>query len=114
MGQSETGSVRASMDKANKPQAEQVEMSAEIDGPVKPGDVDEELEEALRNYVPGSPEEKKLLRKIDLRLMPILWIMYILNYVDRTNIVSSKTSTLSTSLCADATVGQCQNRRHGR
>lgn len=84
MGQSETASVRASMDKADKPQTEQLEMP----DPVKPGDVDEELEEALRNYVPGSPEEKKLLRKIDLRLMPILWIMYILNYVDRTNIVS--------------------------
>lgn len=84
MGQSETASVRVSMDKADKPQTEQLEMP----DPVKPGDVDEELEEALRNYVPGSPEEKKLLRKIDLRLMPILWIMYILNYVDRTNIVS--------------------------
>lgn len=101
MGQSETGSVRASMDKANKPQAEQVEMSAEIDGPVKPGDVDEELEEALRNYVPGSPEEKKLLRKIDLRLMPILWIMYILNYVDRTNIGNAKIAGMEDDLDLD-------------
>lgn len=47
-----------------------------------------ELAEALRRYVPYSAEEKKLVRKIDLFLMPILWIMYILNYVDRTNIVS--------------------------
>lgn len=47
-----------------------------------------ELAEALRRYVPHSAEEKKLVRKIDLFLMPILWIMYILNYVDRTNIVS--------------------------
>jgi hypothetical protein len=46
-----------------------------------------ELAEALRNYVPQSAEEKKLVRKIDLFLMPMLWIMYILNYVDRTNIV---------------------------
>lgn len=50
---------------------------------------DRELAEALRNYRPGTDAEKKLLRKIDMRLMPILWIMYILNYVDRTNIVSS-------------------------
>lgn len=48
---------------------------------------DVELQQALRDYVPGSDAEKRLLRKIDLRLMPILWIMYILNYVDRTNIV---------------------------
>ena len=47
-----------------------------------------ELAEALRNYVPHTAEEKKLVRKIDAYLMPILWVMYILNYVDRTNIVS--------------------------
>lgn len=28
-------------------------------------------------------QEKKLVRKIDARLLPILFIMYILNYVDR-------------------------------
>jgi len=49
---------------------------------------DIELQEALKNYVPNTEAEKKLRRKIDLHLMPILWIMYILNYVDRTNIVS--------------------------
>lgn len=29
-------------------------------------------------------EEKKLLRKIDLQLMPIMWLMYLLSYMDRT------------------------------
>jgi len=53
-----------------------------------PDNVDSELAEAVRNYVPGTAEERKLVRKIDLFLMPTLWIMYILNYVDRTNIVS--------------------------
>lgn len=47
-----------------------------------------EVAEALRNYVPGTPEEKKLVRKIDLFLMPMIWVMYILNYIDRMNIVS--------------------------
>jgi hypothetical protein len=51
---------------------------------------EKELQQALRDYVPGTVEEKKLVRKIDLLLMPCLWIMYILNYVDRTNIVSLK------------------------
>lgn len=46
-----------------------------------------ELEQALKDYVPNTEAEKKLRRKIDLRLMPILWIMYILNYIDRNNIV---------------------------
>lgn len=49
--------------------------------------ISQELTDALSSYTPGSPEEKKLVRKIDLFLMPMLWIMYILNYVDRTNIV---------------------------
>lgn len=48
-----------------------------------------ELQQALNNYVPNTEAEKKLRRKIDLHLMPILWIIYILNYVDRTNIVSA-------------------------
>lgn len=46
-----------------------------------------ELQQALRNYVPETEAEKKLRRKIDLHLMPMLWIMYVLNYIDRTNIV---------------------------
>lgn len=49
--------------------------------------ISQELSDALRNYTPGSPEEKKLVKKIDLFLMPMLWVMYILNYVDRMNIV---------------------------
>lgn len=57
----------------------------------KGGGTEEEiqLQQALRNYVPDTDAEKKLRRKIDLHLMPILWIMYILNYVDRTNIVGN-------------------------
>jgi hypothetical protein len=45
-------------------------------------------------YVAGlTPEErekaeKALVRKIDLRLLPMIIIMYILNYLDRNNIVS--------------------------
>lgn len=59
---------------------------------------DAEMAEALQNYVPGTDQEKKLLRKIDLRLMPILWIMYILNYVDRTNIGNAKIAGMSKDL----------------
>lgn len=57
----------------------------------KAGGTEEEiqLQQALRNYVPDTDAEKKLRRKIDLHLMPILWTMYILNYVDQTNIVGN-------------------------
>jgi len=30
--------------------------------------------------------EKKLLRKIDLRVVPILWLLFLLAFLDRTNI----------------------------
>ncbi|KAL1632421.1 hypothetical protein SLS56_003663 [Neofusicoccum ribis] len=35
-------------------------------------------------------EEKKLVRKIDLFLMPTIWLMYLLSYMDRTNIGNAK------------------------
>lgn len=34
-------------------------------------------------YVPGTREEKLLVRNIDRKLMPCIWIMYIFNYLDR-------------------------------
>ena len=34
--------------------------------------------------------EKKLLRKIDLRLLPMTILMYIMNYLDRNNIASAR------------------------
>jgi len=61
-----------------------------------------ELQAALKNYVPNTDEEKKLRRKIDLHLMPCLWIMYILNYVDRTNIGNAKTAGMDTDLGLDS------------
>ena len=36
------------------------------------------------DYVPGTDEEKKLVRKIDLFLMPTIFLMYLLSYMDRT------------------------------
>lgn len=32
-------------------------------------------------------EEKALVRKIDLVLMPMMWLMYLLSYLDRTKYV---------------------------
>lgn len=58
---------------------------------VKPGDAladDEELTIAMANYIPGTAEERRLVRKIDFTLLPCLWWMYVLAYLDRGNIVS--------------------------
>lgn len=48
---------------------------------------DAALMEAVRNYVPGSKLEKKLLWKVDLYMIPCLWWMCVLCYLDRNNIV---------------------------
>lgn len=50
------------------------------------------LKAAIPEYVEGTPEEKTLVRKIDLHLIPILWAMYVFNYLDRTNIGVSRGS----------------------
>jgi hypothetical protein len=35
--------------------------------------------------VPGTINEKKLLRKLDLRLLPAVSILYLLSFLDRSN-----------------------------
>ena len=45
--------------------------------------------EAIDDYVPDTPEERKLVRKIDLYLLPAIWGMYLLSYMDRTKYVFS-------------------------
>ncbi|KAL1612083.1 hypothetical protein SLS60_000306 [Paraconiothyrium brasiliense] len=44
------------------------------------------------------PEEIRLVRKIDWRLMPTLWIMYFLNYVDRNTIAQARLNDLEEDL----------------
>lgn len=31
-------------------------------------------------------KEKKIVRKLDMTLMPMVWILYLFNYLDRNNI----------------------------
>lgn len=45
---------------------------------------------AIDDYVPDTEEEKKLVRKIDLFLLPAIWGMYLLSYMVRTMYVSYK------------------------
>lgn len=43
-------------------------------------------------------EEKKVLRKIDFRLVPAVWLMYLLSYLDRSNIGNAYTAGMGTEL----------------
>jgi hypothetical protein len=48
------------------------------------------IEELTANAEQFALEEKKLVRKIDMYLLPTIWIMYLLSYMDRTNIGNAK------------------------
>ncbi|KAI0144491.1 major facilitator superfamily domain-containing protein [Xylariaceae sp. FL1272] len=52
----------------------------------------------IDSYVPDSEEERKLVRKIDLYLLPTIWLMYLLSYVDRSNIGNAKVAGLQDDL----------------
>lgn len=65
-----------------------------------PGLTRAEAPELVRNMSPEerAHAEKVLVRKIDFRLMPMLVLMYILNYLDRNNIASARLAGLETDL----------------
>ncbi|POS71823.1 phthalate transporter [Diaporthe helianthi] len=46
----------------------------------------------------GSAEERALLRKIDMRLVPCVWIMYLMSYLDRSNIGNAYTGGMGEEL----------------
>ena len=56
--------------------------------------------EIIRNLSPEERErlETSLRRKIDLRLMPMVVTMYILNYLDRNNIAAARLAGLEKDL----------------
>ncbi|XXH00611.1 catabolic L-serine/threonine dehydratase [Hypoxylon texense] len=61
-------------------------------------DPEDPIQQALAEYQPGTPEEKKLLRKIDLYMIPCLWFMCVLAYVDRNNIGNAKAAGMGKDL----------------
>ncbi|KAH8894628.1 MFS general substrate transporter [Thozetella sp. PMI_491] len=56
--------------------------------------------------MPGSPpigvtslaRERKLVRKLDATLMPMVWLLYLVNYLDRNNIAQAKLDTFEKDL----------------
>lgn len=69
------------------------------DPKLEPMTEDEEMTLARETYVPGTDEEKRLVRKVDMILLPCLWWMYVLAYLDRGNIVSTEHSYSPTVKC---------------
>ncbi|KAF4470018.1 MFS general substrate transporter [Fusarium albosuccineum] len=59
---------------------------------------DAEIVATLQSYVPGTAEEKRLVRKADMVLLPLLWWMYILAYLDRGNIANANAAGMSEDL----------------
>ncbi|KAF9220957.1 MFS general substrate transporter [Gyrodon lividus] len=49
-----------------------------------------------------SAQDRRLLRKIDLRLLPVLTLMYLLSFLDRTNIGNAKIDGLTTDIGVSA------------
>ncbi|KAJ5914599.1 hypothetical protein N7504_003482 [Penicillium tannophilum] len=58
----------------------------------------DEIEHAIVDETWSPEEEKALVRKIDLMLLPMIWVMYLLSYMDRTNIANAKVSGMEEDL----------------
>ncbi|KAJ5377125.1 uncharacterized protein N7496_004534 [Penicillium cataractarum] len=72
--------------------------STDIEGQFKHDISSKEIEHASIHDSFSPEEEKALLRKIDLTLLPTIWFMYLLSYLDRTNIGNAKISGMQTDL----------------
>ncbi|KAL2839730.1 major facilitator superfamily domain-containing protein [Aspergillus pseudoustus] len=55
-----------------------------------PGDL-ADAQQLATQWVDGTPEEKKLVRKLDWRILPCTWILYLLGFLDRANVGNAKT-----------------------
>lgn len=75
---------------------------------------DEEMAVELSNYIPDTLEEKRLVRKVDFILLPCLWWMYVLAYLDRGNIVSKAPSSFHGQLIDQDGLGKRKRCRYER
>ena len=63
-----------------------------------------------RVYVPGSPEERRMVRKIDFHMFTCVTVLYLLNYLDRQNVSLAllRSASLMFSKIGNAKVGGMQ------
>ncbi|KAJ5302191.1 hypothetical protein N7508_007054 [Penicillium antarcticum] len=57
-----------------------------------------DLDTAFANYEPDTELEKKLVRKLDKYILPPLWLMCLLAFIDRNNIGNAKAAGMSRDL----------------
>ncbi|KAH8196070.1 hypothetical protein TruAng_009756 [Truncatella angustata] len=81
----------------DKPSAEQYEVMG-----TEPLESPKTRDEFIESYVIDTEEERKLVRKIDLYILPTMWIMYLLSYMDRTNIGNAKIAGMAEDLGLDS------------
>ncbi|KAF8151783.1 major facilitator superfamily domain-containing protein [Crassisporium funariophilum] len=58
----------------------------------------EEFDPATAVFTPNSEAEKRLVAKIDKRIVPTIWVLYTLSYLDRANIGNAKVGGMETDL----------------
>ncbi|GKZ24642.1 hypothetical protein AbraIFM66951_011912 [Aspergillus brasiliensis] len=69
------------------------------EGQLKDASSDEIEDVGATEAVSFTPEEERaLVRKIDMTLLPTVWVMYLLSYLDRTNIGNAKISGMQIDL----------------
>ena len=55
-------------------------------------------QDALRDSMRGQVDTAKLIRKIDFRLIPILWLLFLCAFIDRINIGNARIQGLEEDL----------------
>ncbi|KAJ4298115.1 hypothetical protein N0V90_006014 [Kalmusia sp. IMI 367209] len=61
---------------------------------LKAEDDTKEASQIVSNWREGTEEERRLVRKLDWRILPCTWVLYMLGYLDRANIGNAKTGGL--------------------
>ncbi|KAJ7695351.1 major facilitator superfamily domain-containing protein [Mycena rosella] len=53
---------------------------------------------SMVKYEPGTEAERKLVRKMDMRIVPTVWLLYVVSYLDRANIGNAESGGMQTEL----------------
>lgn len=80
-----------SIDKAVEQRTEYTKTDGSIksnDSIDKSNDLTDDLQaqQLADQWVNNTPAEKKLVRKLDWRILPCCWVLYLLGFLDRANI----------------------------
>lgn len=64
---------------------------------------EEDLDVGAGTALTWSPgEERKLVRKVDLRIFPVIIILFILNFIDRNNFANARLKVRSSDFRTDS------------